>query len=161
MTLSQNIADFTQIVNQPILLTCMGKFAKPFGLIGLILAVHGWAIVSGWYSSHQWFDIPMHFAGGLAIGLLALAIWEVCIDSIVFHKTVTSFWRTLVYLVGIVGLVTIVGVAWEVYEFLFDTWASAASMEFRPAQMGLGDTMADLCLDMLGGILAFAIGRKR
>lgn len=157
----QNIADFTQIVNAPILMTYMGKFTRALVLIGLILAVHGWAILSGWYEFHKWFDIPMHFLGGVAIGLLALAIWDTCIDHIVFNKQVKPFLQLLVYVVGIVGVVAIVGVLWEVYEFIFDTWASAASLDFRPAQMGLGDTMADLCLDLFGGLTAFVLGRRR
>lgn len=139
----------------------MSRFSKPIGLLGLILAIHALAIVSGWYANHLWFDIPMHFAGGFAIAMLAVALRDVVIDKVVFKGSVPELWQTAVHLVGIVGVVAIVGVAWEWYEFIFDSWVTAMSLGLRPAQMGLGDTMADLFLDLLGATVAFFVLRKQ
>ncbi|HRH32522.1 MAG TPA: hypothetical protein PLK06_04325 [bacterium] len=138
----------------------MSPFSKPIGLLGLILAIHFIAIVSGWYAGHLWFDIPMHFSGGFAIGMLALAFRDALIDSVVFKNSIPVFWQSVVHLMGIVGVVAIVGIAWEWYEFLFDSWVTAMSLGLRPAQMGLGDTMADLFLDLLGAGVAFFVLRK-
>lgn len=135
----------------------MSRFSKPIGLLGLILAIHALAIVSGWYANHLWFDIPMHFAGGFAIGMLALALRDSLVGKLEFQTAVPPFWQAVVHLVGIVGAVAIVGIAWEWYEFIFDSWVTTMSLGLRPAQMGLGDTMADLFLDLLGGATAFFV----
>lgn len=138
----------------------MSAFSRPIRLIGLILAIHVVALLSGWYEFHRWFDIPMHFAGGVAIGLLVLAGFEVCIDKLSFARTIRTFWQTIIYGLGVLGLVALVGVAWEWYEFIFDTIAVQLSANVMPAQMGLGDTMADLFLDLSGGLVAFLGWRK-
>lgn len=138
----------------------MSAFSRPIRLIGLILAIHVVALLSGWYEFHRWFDIPMHFAGGVAIGLLVLAGFEVCIDKLSFARTIRPFWQTVIYGLGVLGLVALVGVAWEWYEFIFDTIAVQLSANVMPAQMGLGDTMADLFLDLSGGLVAFLGWRK-
>lgn len=138
----------------------MGNLKRPGGLIGLILVVHILAIWSGWYENHQWFDIPMHFAGGFAIGWLALEIWSASISKIVFQNHVPVWQRLGVYFFGILGLVTLVGVAWEGYEFIFDNVVTWFSLGVKPAQVGIGDIMADLFFDLLGAALAFGSLRR-
>jgi len=128
--------------------------------IFLLLLVHGVAILSGWYEFNKWFDIPMHFLGGVVIALLALAIWNLCVQKIVFQPGVKPVWQFLVYCVGILGFVALVGVAWEWYEFLFDRLVIELSYNIRPTQMGLGDTMVDLLLDILGGLVTFLLFRN-
>lgn len=154
------LGNFTETVSQTIIQVVMGNLKRPGGLIGLILVVHMLAIWSGWYENHPWFDIPMHFAGGFGIGWLALEIWSASINKIVFQNHVPAWQRLGVYFFGILGLVTLVGVAWEWYEFIFDSVSVWASLGLRPAQMGLGDTMSDLFLDVLGASVAFVIFRR-
>ncbi|MEK7183610.1 MAG: hypothetical protein AAB776_03180 [Patescibacteria group bacterium] len=129
--------------------------------IFLLLVVHGLAILSGWYENNRWFDIPMHFLGGVVIALLALAIWNLCIQKITFQPELKSGWRFLVYVVGILGFVAIVGIAWEWYEFLFDNLVKALSYNLPKTQMSIGDTMVDLLLDIAGGLTAFLLFRNR
>jgi hypothetical protein len=130
-------------------------------MIVVILLVHVGAIASGWYEYNKWFDIPMHFMGGAAIAVLALATWNAVIQKITYQKSLKPFWSSVVYAVGILGIVALVGIAWEWYEFIFDSVMINYSQEFRPAQMSLGDTMADFFFDLLGGLLAFTLFRNR
>lgn len=139
----------------------MPNVPKAFVIIATVLGVHGIAIASGWYLSNLWLDIPMHFAGGFGMGYLALAIWQTTVSKISFRKSLNKPWRILIYLGIILGFVALVGIAWEWYEFIFDSYASQVSLEYRPAQMSLTDTMADLFLDLLGGVLAFTLYAAR
>ncbi len=139
----------------------MPTFYKALTAIGVVLGIHGVVYFSGGYDIHKWIDIPMHFGGGLAIGTLALAAWEAIIKQVEFNKSVGPKIKMLTYALGILGLVALVGIAWEWYEFIYDSYASQVSLVYRPAQMGLGDTMADLGFDLLGGLLAFVLFRSR
>jgi hypothetical protein len=139
----------------------MVTFFRSFAIIGAILGVHAVAIASGWYTDNLWFDIPMHFSGGFAMGFLGLAIWEALVVRIAFKKSTSSWLRLATQASIILGFVALVGIAWEWYEFIFDSYASHVSLEFRPAQMGLGDTMADFFFDLSGGLLAFVLFRRR
>lgn len=130
-------------------------------IIGLILAVHAIAIFSGWYDSNQWFDIPMHFAGGFAMAFLGLTLWEMTVQKVQFQKNVSESAKQFFYFLAILGFVATIGIAWEWYEFMFDTYASQVSLEIRPAQMGLSDTMGDFFFDLLGAAVAFVLFRRR
>ena len=130
-------------------------------LIGVILVFNRIAYVSDWYSIHEWLDIPMHFAGGFAMGFLALALWNHAVQNVSFQKNLHPALKVLFHYLAIVGCVALVGIAWEWYEFLFDYYASQVSVVFRPLQMGIGDTMADFFFDLLGGSVAFLIFRNR
>jgi uncharacterized membrane protein AbrB (regulator of aidB expression) len=139
----------------------MPTFQRAWLLIVLILLVHVAAIFSGFYETNRWLDIPMHFSGGFAIAMLGLATWNATIQKITFQKSLKPIWQQAVYLVGILGIVALVGVAWEWYEYIFDSLMVQYRSDYYPAQMGLGDTMADLALDLLGAALAFTFFRNR
>jgi hypothetical protein len=128
--------------------------------LALILAIHVLAIVSGWYEYNPWFDVPMHFSGGFVIAALGLALWQLAVQKITFQKSTLPVWRILTQLIIVLGFVALVGIAWEWYEFIFDSFTQTVSNTVQPAQMGLGDTMADLFLDLLGAALAFVIWRR-
>ena len=103
----------------------------------------------------------MHFSGGAAMAYLGLAGWNFCIQKVTLQKGLAPHWHTLVYLVGILGFVALIGIAWEWYEYIFDVIAIEMSAGLQPAQMGLGDTMADLFLDLLGALTVFIFFRNR
>lgn len=131
-------------------------------LVGL-LAINALALVTHGYVYYPWFDMPMHFMGGVIIGYIALAVWSLTIQRIVFQKTLSPRVHTVIYFVGILGLVALVGVVWEWYEFLSDCWAvyQGHVLDAVPAQVSLADTMLDLFLDLTGGAVAFLFWHKR
>lgn len=101
-----------------------------------------------------WFDNVMHFAGGL---VTAISVWIV-----VSHYTKKRKLRVsprLAMIVFLVGSVAIVGILWEVYEFLLDVYFPH---EYFLHQPGIADTMGDLVLDLLGAsAVSFFLTRPR
>lgn len=89
-----------------------------------------------WYSSIWYFDMIMHFLGGFFL-LLAVAY--------VFPpKENNSRTKSLVFLLS--G-VLIVGIAWEIFEYIFNNFLGRQVFN-------ISDTLSDLFFDMLGGIIA-------
>ncbi len=141
----------------------MIRFRNAFFAIAAVLFVHVIALGMGLYASVDWFDVPMHFFGGYAIALLALAVWNWIGDLVeIRSKTVSAnpYARLVLEGVFVVGFVMIIGVAWEWYEFLFDQFATSLVRELGVAQPGLADTMDDLFNDFVGGIAAWVFWRN-
>lgn len=136
---------------------------KAFLAIFIVLFVHGIAIVFSLYGILKWFDIPMHFAGGLAIGLLALAIWQQGVADVKFKGWFArqlEWWIVPLFLVGFVSFVSI---GWEIYEFIMDQWFTDVinGMYRISRQPSVADTMLDFTMDILGGLIALIFYRKR
>ena len=93
------------------------------------------------YSIFPWFDIPMHFIGGISVGITYFLILQF------FQKKnylrMDSFFKVLF----IFALVSLTAVFWELFEF------SAEFLTGFDLQGTLNDTMLDLFLGMLGGFL--------
>lgn len=107
-------------------------------LVVLIFIVNYFANKFYWYYSIWWFDMPMHFSGGLWLG--AVYVWwrlrgdtKVTLDK--------STWPS------VVGWVLLVGVGWEVFEYFFINYMALNAFD-------LLDTLSDLFFDLLGGCLA-------
>lgn len=106
------------------------------------------ALLSGWYIALRWLDIPMHVVGGAWI---AVAFWYfVCEKSsaIFFRKK----WIGVVVGVGIVALV---GVFWEIYEFLSDVFVKHSHPLLSEPGWIYFDTLKDLFDDVVGALIAF------
>jgi hypothetical protein len=88
-----------------------------------------------WYSSVWYFDMLMHFFGGLWLGLFL--IWFFYAD---FSPTLRKFLKI------IIG-VLLIGILWEVFEILVNQVAAQNSLNFL-------DIVSDLFFDLAGGIFA-------
>ncbi len=132
-----------------------------FALIAIaaVLGIHFLGMEYGIYWDYPQFDIVTHTGGGLAMGLVAIAGIKLLIDRITFQRQVPVFVQVLFSLFLVLGFVALVGIAWEWYEFIFDVYASRVSVQFRPLQMGLMDTMGDLFCDLAGGAIAYGVSR--
>lgn len=65
------------------------------------------------------------------------------------------------FILVIIGVVTMVGVWWEWFEYVFDAFFVPSKFQVR-VQLGLGDTMGDLLADFIGGwVFAWYGARKR
>lgn len=85
-------------------------------------------------------DTLFHFAGG-ALAADACSVWL---------RARAPWWRNVplvARIVVMVGCSLIVGMAWEWYEFLSDLYLGTHH------QLSLADTMKDLALDALGGMI--------
>lgn len=106
-------------------------------LIIFIGVVNELANIFSLYWRIPWFDMPMHFLGGLWIGLTSLWLCSSC-DSAKSLKIFTVSFLAVI----------IVGVLWEVFEFSIDTFLVVSS------QNNTLDTISDMMFDILGGVMA-------
>lgn len=108
-----------------------------FILVFVIAVLHIIAIELFLYWTYSWFDILMHFLGGLFIGLSALWFFFES-GYIKMHRS----YRQAFIVVGV--SIVLVGVGWEIFEFLADV----------PREVNyVADTIVDLIMDLLGALL--------
>jgi hypothetical protein len=103
-------------------------------LVAIIALVNYGAIKFHWYYSLWWFDMPMHFLGGVWIAMLIT--WYLADENF----TIESVGRV------ILGAF-IVGLAWEVLELLLNE-------QFVQNAYDLPDTLSDIFFDLSGAFTA-------
>lgn len=97
------------------------------------------------FFSFWWFDIPMHFIGGFASGLVSLFILKV------FRIKET---KQIPFLIA--GIL-LIGVLWELFEVGVDT----IIFKMPTTAPSVIDSLSDLCFDIAGGIVAVWMYFKR
>lgn len=110
-------------------------------LIFIITVAHFIATKLSWYSLIWWFDMPMHFSGGLFLGFVFLYL------SKAYKLSFNFFFKTIAF-------VFILGVSWEIFELYFVN--RVAAYPFDPV-----DTLSDLFFDLFGGLVSFSYFFKR
>ncbi len=128
-------------------------FKKAIGLIVLVMVFNLIGNYFGLYEIWEWYDMPMHFAGGLAIGAFALAIWKEGIEEVRFKGRLAKHLKWWLVPMFVIGFVALVATVWEFHEFILDY---ALNQEFS-RQPSIGDTMVDFFLGLLGAVFATAI----
>lgn len=103
-------------------------------LVILIFLVNYVAVRLYWYNSIWYFDMPMHFAGGLFLGLAF--VWLLNIQSI-----------SIKVVFKIILGVLLIGVGWEIYEIVVNN--IIAQNPFNTL-----DTISDVFFDLAGGTTA-------
>ncbi len=102
------------------------------------------------YSWYPYYDVPMHFGGGVAMAVLALALWDHVVLDVRFK--LKQEWLSKVFFAGVVlGFVGLIGIGWEWMEFILAELTRVNSWSGL-VQMGLGDSLADLFFDLLGAL---------
>jgi hypothetical protein len=107
-------------------------------LIFLIFILNSLANTFYWYSSIWYFDMPMHFLGGLWLGLCFIYI---------FSPKELSEELSFGYLSKIIFLVLLIGIFWEFFELYFIN--HIAQNPFNAL-----DTVSDIFFDLAGGTFA-------
>ena len=137
-------------------------FKTPSSLLLFLLAIaaaHFGGVIYGWYFTVWWFDIPMHLAGGAWVGVLFLYLFgERFPAAFDIKKNAVA---TALFLLGFTALV---GIGWEVYEYIFDAFVLRAYPLLGRAQASVADTVADLVNDLIGGgttLTVWLYGRPR
>ncbi len=97
-----------------------------------LCALQWWAVTDFLYWRYEWFDILMHYLGGIAIAAFVIAL--------LVRRRMNSFVAALVVLY----------VGWEVFEYVFGIQ--------REANYAL-DTVIDLVMDSIGSLTAYGIAR--
>ena len=94
-----------------------------------------------WYSSIWYFDMPMHFLGGLWLGLASIYLFSL--------KDISAKSILRIFLI-----VLFIGIGWEIFEIFIDKFITQNSSDFV-------DTMSDLFFDVLGGLFAILYFTKQ
>ncbi|MEK7480545.1 MAG: hypothetical protein AAB604_00385 [Patescibacteria group bacterium] len=110
-------------------------------LIAGIAILYTLGFIYRWNFELWWFDVLLHFLGGMWVAIAANRFFVRPIGPI-----------GLIGPILVVALVAFVGVGWEVYEFTIDELFFEDRALWR-AQDGNTDTMTDLMMDVLGGII--------
>jgi hypothetical protein len=114
----------------------------------IILLVFGLNILAHfffWYNSIWWFDMLMHFLGGLFLAVLALTLfWNIV------HRE--KLWLQFLF---VILFVLFVGLVWEVYEFGVQGFLQVTGIADIP------DSISDLVFDVLGGVFGFLLLRQK
>lgn len=110
----------------------------------MLMAVHIVASLLSLYYVVSWLDNAMHFLGGVVISMFF--VWFFYFSGEI--KVPAPRESKAFYFLLIAGVMALVGVGWELFEFLGDTYIAPGHM-----QGDLPDTMGDLLADILGGLV--------
>lgn len=108
-----------------------------------LLLVHIIITKLNWYEQHYWIDTPMHFFGGVSIGVSSYYLLQMPIFK--FSRS------PLGNFLFVVGMTALAASSWEIFEFNMDFYF-ASNM-----QSSILDTMKDLAFGLLGGLITGAI----
>jgi hypothetical protein len=117
------------------------------GCLHLIFTYSGFYQNSGW----DWIDIPLHLTGGACVAFAAAMI---IVYAIKIKKLPPLPWYF--FILSVLGVVIIVGVVWEFYEFLADVFYPVVLRQPSNA-----DTMKDLANDLNGGLILVLLLKRR
>jgi hypothetical protein len=122
------------------------KLFKPIIFLAIfILLANTMAQKLYWYYSIWWFDMPVHFLGGLWQGIFFL--WYFSEVRLPFCRRPIREMNRETIMYGIL-FVLLVGVSWEAGEFLTNNLIGRESLSIL-------DTTSDIFFDLAGGSLAF------
>ena len=108
-----------------------------FGVIAILVGFHLVAVINFLYWRMRWLDVPAHLLGGLWSGLFAA--WILALLKIPPRIILCA------------GIALVFGVVWESFE------ATTGITNF-PAD--ILDTLKDLSMSTLGGLMAFFLANK-
>jgi hypothetical protein len=121
------------------------KYFAPFFIVLSGVAFFNWIGTANlYYWSMPWYDIPMHFFGGVWVALAVLWVSEMPFAGWV---------KARLSIPSILASVVAVGIAWEVYELAFGiTGFHVPGFVF--------DTALDLVMDVLGGVAVVTLTKS-
>ncbi|HEX3095588.1 MAG TPA: hypothetical protein VHQ20_00530 [Patescibacteria group bacterium] len=105
----------------------------------VLLVLHVLITEVGLYERFWWFDIPMHFLGGILVALAVLGV----LNHFVQEKMLMINSLALKILI-VVSVTALFAVSWETMEFLSDIYFNTG------LQASLSDTMKDMSMGIIG-----------
>jgi hypothetical protein len=110
----------------------------------LVLIIGGINFIASyfhWYWSIWWFDMPVHFMGGVFVGMLTIYLFYRKIGIL------TTKGQSLKALFVILAGTFVFGFMWEIFEF-FVQGSTNGNLA------NIVDSVSDICFDLAGGIFA-------
>ncbi|HBR98758.1 MAG TPA: hypothetical protein DD979_15495 [Gammaproteobacteria bacterium] len=112
-----------------------------------LYASYGLGEYGQFYHRYWWWDLFLHSFSALVMGLIGFLV------VYVFYMTHKVRLQPIYIAAVSFGFAMTIGALWEIFEFSMD-WLFGFNMQ----KSGLVDTMTDLIVDMIGGLVAAAIG---
>jgi hypothetical protein len=124
------------------------KYLPALFVLALVAVLHMLGMYHNLYYIFAYYDVPMHFLGGLWLGLSA--VWA---SVVIFHMVPVSFFKMGLWVLSF----TIFGaIVWELFEF-----HAGLTYVNMVTSAGLGywaDTSKDIAMGGLGGVVAWMYG---
>lgn len=123
-----------------------------FGVILLLLHSVILFLISSYYKI-WWADIALHASGGFLAG--SFALWYIFNSN----KSPISLAKSdltskVVLIIIVVSFAALVGVFWEIFEFMIDKITGYKSYSLKVAMQNYEDTVSDLFFDLLGALIS-------
>ncbi len=106
--------------------------------VALVFVLNFLGVYSFWYATIWWFDMLVHFLGGVFIGFLILYLFPKIRQLSLKHL-----------LMYVVGGVLLVGIGWEIFEVIVWYMTNSSANSFS-------DSISDVICDTFGGLLALS-----
>ncbi len=120
------------------------RIAVPLG--AALIVTHAVAVINDLYRSVPWIDILIHYGWAVALGFFVYLVIEHFPGHIDLSKNLF-----VTILVGL-SLSGFGGILWEFGEFMYDVTGGSFGLDLQDVQLGIGDTLKDLLVNMLGGM---------
>lgn len=136
----------------PLYLRMSGKLITPWPLIILIylsIFLHTWGDFARFYDQYSWWDNLTHFVSSTTVAVisfLAIVILTHYVDVVYTPVEIIPFM--------VIMTSCFFGVTWELLEWFLD-WAIGTGMQYS-----LQDTVYDLIMDFVGGVIVGSVGYK-
>lgn len=123
----------------------LGEFIKCFYPPAIVFLLFNWFIGGyfGLYIIWPLYDIPVHFLGGVSMGITGYMLLKFC-EKQNWIRLPNKF----IFLILIFCYVSLTATLWEFYEFLADHYLETLN------QPSISDTMGDMFLGLMGGIMS-------
>ena len=128
------------------------ELLKIFSPAILTLIVHTYLDINNIYQLTGWMDLPMHFLGGVGIGVSYFLFLK-----FLQRENYLGGMHKFIFFVFVISLVSITAVGWELFEFFIDLSGLKTDLTSQPS---VQDTMVDFILGILGGIIGYVLTFK-
>lgn len=116
-----------------------------FIYLSFIFLAHFLGSILNLYKYIDWFDTFVHFLSGILTFYIAYFLLERTNNHNPKNKLIN-----FLYLLGVVALIA---VSWEIIEYIGDLLFNANYQ--HSIETGVGDTMCDMIVAMLGGLISY------
>lgn len=115
-----------------------------FLIVAVMITIHFSAIELGLYSGKVWIDMPLHFLGGVLLGILWLYLSKKIFSSPPSYP-LTIFQTGSFALLG--------SFAWEALELAASKFFPVFALQYKFYSFTVSDVISDMALGLLGGII--------
>jgi len=129
--------------------TIFNSFISVFVLWAVIVTAWLVGLYYNLFFAIWWYDIPLHFLGGM---------WTLLLARYVYRRSgleIQGGGNKIALFIFFISFVLLVGVLWEFYEFISDRYIFLSGYTHLPGVYE--DTLKDLFFDFAGAVTGFLL----